>query len=221
MKSAAMKRKRHPIFWLIVFALSWLAASGSSLAGDFGILPQLCGPCFLRGPEIEALTYKNPPKGATPFFLEAQKKDGTVRKVFERADPGCFMFEVNPKEMPVWLMGRPWKLGLILKNGCSTTIDKGPRQGIADYILTRPYKTLGLLVGLDEAGQDQKARMSLRVYGDGKELGRAICLKMGEPKLMRLDLKGVKRLTFSVGVYISTPGLRNPARAALTSVYAW
>lgn len=216
-----MKRKWHPTLWFVVFAFGWLTFSASSQAGDFGILPQLFGPCFLKGPGVEALPYKSPPKGATPFFLEVQKKDGAIRKVFERAEPGCFVFETNPKETPVWLMGRAWKLGLIFKNGCSTTIDKGPRQGVVDYLLTRPYETLGLLVGLDEAGEDPKARMSLRVYGDGKELGKAICLKMGGPKLMRLDLKGVKRLKFSMGVYISTPGLKSPARGALTSVYAW
>lgn len=216
-----MKRKWHLSSQFIVFALTLLTFSGLSRAGDFGILPQLFGPCFLRGAHVKALPYKNPPKGATPFFLEAQKKDGAIRKVFERAEPGCFTFEVNPKQMPVWLMGRAWKMGLILKNGCSTTIDKGPRQGVSEYLLTRPYETLGILVGLDEAGQDPKARMSFKVFGDGKELGRAICLKMGEPKLMRLNIKGVKRLSFSVGVYVSTPGLESPARAALTSVYVW
>jgi hypothetical protein len=167
------------------------------------------------------LPYKTPPKGTIPFFVEAAKEEVGVRKVLMKAEPGCFLFETNPKAAPVWLQGKAWKLGLTFKNGCPTSVDRGSRQGVAEYLLARPYSMLSLLAGLDEAGEDPKARMSLQIFGDGKELARATCLKLGEPKLMSVDLRGVKRLTFVLGVYVVSPGLKNPARASIAGVYVW
>lgn len=209
--------------WALGFALvvASVLSAASVYALDFGYLPGIFGPCFLKGPHTDALPYKTPPKGTAPFFVEAAKKDLSVREVFKKAEPGCFLFEVNPKAEPVLLQGREWKLGLIFKNGCPTSVDRGSRQGVAEYLLARPYSMLSLLAGLDEAGEDPKARMSLQIFGDGKELARATCLKLGEPKLMSVDLKGVKRLTFVLGVYVASPGLKNPARASIASVYAW
>lgn len=193
-------------------------------AQDFGFLPGIFGPCLLKGPSVEALPYKMPPKGSVPLFAEAQKAakiEAGVREVLMKAEPGCFMFEANPKKAPVWLKGRAWKIGLTFKNGCPTTVNAGPRKGVAEYLLAEPYSTLSLLVGLDEAGEDPKARMSLQIFGDGKKLARATCLKMGEPKLVSVDLRGVKRLTFVVGVYVVSPGLKNPARGSIVSANAW
>ena len=209
--------------WALGFALvvASVLSAASVYAVDFGYLPEIFGPCFLKGPHTDALPYKTPPKGTAPFFVEAAKKDLSIREVLKKAEPGCFLFEVNPKSEPVLLQGREWKLGLIFKNGCPTSVDRGSRQGVAEYLLARPYSMLSLLAGLDEAGEDPKARMSLQIFGDGKELARATCLKLGEPKLMSVDLKGVKRLTFVLGVYVASPGLKNPARASIASVYAW
>jgi len=209
--------------WALGFAfvVAPVLSAASVYAVDFGCLPEIFGPCFLKGPHADALPYKTPPKGTAPFFTEAAKKDSSVREVLKKAEPGCFLFEVNPKAAPVWLQGRAWKLGLTFKNGCPTSVGRGSRQGVAEYLLARPYSMLSLLAGLDEAGEDPKARMSLQIFGDGKELARATCLKLGEPKLMSVDLKGVKRLTFVLGVYVASPGLKNPARASIASVYAW
>ena len=203
---------------LIMSFFFGLTSLAPALGGEFGIWPGMLGPCVWCSPKVDALPYVKPQKSAYSFFSELKKKNGTVKKVIQKANLGCFIFNMNSN---IILGGKERKLGMALENGCSTVISSGVRAGFVDFLLMEPAKHMSITVGLDDLSEDMKARMYAKVYGNGREIGKASCLKVSEPRSFTLDLEGIQRLKFEVGVYIKTPGLKNPVKAVITDAFMW